>query len=539
MKKQSFIKGSVILIASAIVSKAIGALFKIPLTNMLGGIGISSFSCAYGLFLPVYSVTANGLTTAVAKLTAESCAVGNYKNIKKIRNVSLAIFSAIGLLGMIAVAVMSEFFSDKVAACPDAFLSVLVIAPSVLFGCISAVYRGCCEGMSNMYPTAISQVIESVIRLTAGLGLCAYVLANSQKVLTYFPKGTDITAVASAAAILGISLSTLAGLIVMYIWNTDFEKYSDSQFSTDSRKTICKKIFKIFIPVALGAVITNLTSVIDLTTIIRCLDKAVKTSPDYFSRNYPVSKPEDISEFFYGSYTGLAITVFNLIPSVTNMFGKGILPSLSESFAKNDKIAVKRLSENVIKATAFIGVPSGLGIFVLAKPILYFLFSDRPSEAFVSSQSLAILGIAVIFLSLSVPLFSCFQSAGRADIPAKLMLVGVAVKLSGNLILIPIPQINISGAAISTLLCYFVIFFLCIIIYPKVSDVKPNLFKSLAPSVFSGTACALSAWLAYTNLPFENNISLPLSIATGGIVYLIFSVLCGNIITKRKLNIKN
>ena len=110
MKKQSFMKGSMILIASALISKTIGALFKIPLTNMLGGIGMSSFSCAYGLFLPVYSITANGLTTAVAKLIAENNATGNYRNIKKIRNISLILFSATGLLGMFSILFLSEFF---------------------------------------------------------------------------------------------------------------------------------------------------------------------------------------------------------------------------------------------------------------------------------------------------------------------------------------------------------------------------------------------------------------------------------------------
>jgi len=103
LKKQSFMKGSIILIASALISKTIGALFKIPLTNMLGGIGMSSFSCAYGLFLPVYSVTTNGLTTAVAKLTAENSAVENYKNIKKIRNISLIMYTVMGFTGMLAV----------------------------------------------------------------------------------------------------------------------------------------------------------------------------------------------------------------------------------------------------------------------------------------------------------------------------------------------------------------------------------------------------------------------------------------------------
>ena len=534
MKKQSFMKGSVILIASAIISKIIGALFKIPLTNMLGGVGMSSFGCAYGLFLPVYAVTANGLTTAVAKLTAESCAVGNLANVKKIRNISLLLFSLAGLTGTVITALLAQPFSEKAAACPDAWLSVLVISPSVLLGCITAVYRGCCEGMCNMYPTAVSQIIESVVKFAAGLGFCSYVLNNPQKVLAYLPEGTEIVSAASAAAVLGITVSTLAGTVIMYIWHTDFDNFQKNHIQ-ESAKTICRKIFRIFIPVALGSAVTNLTSVIDLTTIIRCLDKAVKSSPDYFFSNFSFDSAENISEFFYGSFSGLAITIFNLVPSVTNMFGKGILPALSESFFTKDKNAVRHLSESVIKATAFIAVPSGLGIFVLAKPVLMFLFSDRPEECAVSVNSLAILGIAVIFLCLSATFFSCFQSAGRADIPVKLMLCGVAVKLVGNLILIPVPQINISGAAISTLACYLIIFILCVIFYRKISGVNIKIAKTLVPSFFSGIMCSATAWLAYTNLPSDNKIALPVSVLIAGFVYLIFSYLSGNMIIKNKV----
>ena len=277
MKKQSFLKGSVILIASAIIAKAIGALFKIPLTNMLGGVGMSYFSCAYGLFLPVYALTATGLTTAVAKLTAESCAFGNYRNVKKIQKVSLLLFSAAGLAGTVAVAILAGPFSEKIAACPKAELSILMIAPSVFFGCLTAVYRGCWEGMRNMYPTAVSQVIEALVRLAAGLALCSYVLTNPDKVLTHFPEGTDILAVAAAASVLGISLSTLAGTLFLYIRGTGLENNSPEikLGHEESSKTIIKAIFKILIPVALGSIVTNLTSLIDLATIIRCLDKSI------------------------------------------------------------------------------------------------------------------------------------------------------------------------------------------------------------------------------------------------------------------------
>ncbi|MGN0613848.1 MAG: polysaccharide biosynthesis C-terminal domain-containing protein [Porcipelethomonas sp.] len=538
MKKQSFVKGSVILIASAVISKAVGALFKIPLTNMLGGTGMSYFSSAYGLFLPIYAVTANGLTTAVAKLTAESCAFGNYSNIKKIHRISLIIFSAAGLAGTILTAVLAVPFSEKAAACPGAWLSVLMIAPSVLLGCITAVYRGCREGMSNMYPTAVSQVIESLVRLAAGLGLCSFVLNNPEKVLSFLPEGTDLISAAAAAAVLGISLSTLAGTLFMYIGGTGCEKYS-SEGKAESGRKIAGDIFRIFIPVALGAAVTNLTSVVDLTTIVRCLGRAADSDPEYFNKIFSLPDSVNAPEFIYGSFNGLAITIFNLIPSVTNMFGKGILPCISESFARNDRSAVKRLSENVIKATAFIAIPSGLGIFALAGPILNFLFPERTAECAVSARSLAILGIAVIFLSLSFPLFSCFQAAGKADAPVKLMLAGVAVKLSGNLLLIPIPEINISGAAISTLLCYFVIFLLSLIFYIRVTGVKPDILRCLVPPLFSGIMCAVTAWLVYSNLPFRNAISLPAAVIAGGIIYLAASALTGNIPVGRKFRNTN
>ncbi|HOF68140.1 MAG TPA: oligosaccharide flippase family protein, partial [Ruminococcus sp.] len=75
MKKQDFIKGSIILMLSAAIAKMLGALFKIPLTNMLGGVGMGYFSCAYSLFLPIYALTVTGLSSAVARLTAQSTAL--------------------------------------------------------------------------------------------------------------------------------------------------------------------------------------------------------------------------------------------------------------------------------------------------------------------------------------------------------------------------------------------------------------------------------------------------------------------------------
>ncbi len=153
-------------------------------------------------------------------------------------------------------------------------------------------------------------------------------------------------------------------------------------------------------------------------------------------------------------------------------------------------------------------------------------------ECIVSSESLFYLGFAVIFLALSFPVFSMLQAIGRADAPVKIMIAGVIVKFLGNILLIPIPRINVAGAAISTLLCYVLIFILSLIIYSKAAGIRIKIFSILLPPVFSGIMCAVTANLVYNVLPFENLIALPASIAAGGIVYLIFSTLTGNFKSK-------
>ena len=66
MKQQTFWKGSAILLISAMLTKVLGACFKIPLTNVLGGTGMGYFSTAYGLLLPVYALSVTGLSAAVS-----------------------------------------------------------------------------------------------------------------------------------------------------------------------------------------------------------------------------------------------------------------------------------------------------------------------------------------------------------------------------------------------------------------------------------------------------------------------------------------
>ncbi len=541
IRKQNFLKGSVILIASVIITKIISALFKIPVTNMLGGTGMGYFSSAYGLFMPVYAFFVTGMSTAIAEKTAEYSALGMYKSIKKFRKLVLLCFGITGIIGSIIIILTAKYFSYYAIENENAYLSVLATAPSIFFGCIMAVYRGYYEGLRNMYPTAVSQIAESIVKLGAGLFLCTYILENPDKIPEYF-KDCDIYALASAGAVTGIALSTLAGTLFLIVYNIfagdgitrENIKNDSSEFSS---KNALKELFSILIPIALGSLVTNLTSMIDLATIIRCLNNSAEKYPEYFSQRFDFFseiEKDGFSNFAYGSFIGLAVTVFNLVPSVTNMFGKGVLPSVAESWTANDKISLKKHMEDAIKATAFIAVPSGMGICVLAKPVLELLFSSRNNEIEIVSESLSYLGLGVIFLALSFPLFSIFQGTGKAVMPLKIMIVGVAIKFIANIILIPIPQINISGAGISTDLCYLAILILSVIFIQKHTGIKLNLIKILFPSAYGGLLCAVTAVLVYDIT--EMTI---LAILCGGIIYLISVYLSDSKFFNKKITKKS
>ncbi|MGN0653480.1 MAG: polysaccharide biosynthesis C-terminal domain-containing protein [Oscillospiraceae bacterium] len=532
VKKQSFLYGSAILVLSVIITKLIGAFFKIPLTNMLGGTGMGYFSCAYSIFMPVYAISVTGLPVAVAKLVSEALAKGEYQKAYEIKKMSLKLFSVIGIIFMLAEVLFAYPFCKYVAKLPLATPAVILIAPTIFIACITSVYRGYYEGLSNMYPTAVSQTIEGIVKIIVGLFLAYKILeiaqSNTETVniisnMLNISNTTEeiLPAISAAAAVMGITISSLCGMIFLVFRDKMSKKYIIGQ--NNSSKSIKKSLIEIAFPVAIGSLVTSLTTLADLGTITSSIERIVDKHPEYFA--YLNLNRSEISGFFYGSFSGLAITVFNLVPSVVNMFGKGIFPSLSEAKALNDNTKIRKCIEKALLTASFFAIPSGFGISILSKEILLFLFKEKTYEIAISYNSLSILGIGVIFLSLTTTVFSMLQAVGRADIPLKIMILGTIIKIFGNILLVPIPNININGAAVSTTISYMIM--LVISITSLLKETRVNIEKSAKIKIliisYSSILCALTAKILNTVLinHVSDRINLLLSIVLGGFIYLI------------------
>lgn len=493
---------------SAAAAKVLGALFKIPLTNMLGGVGMSCFSAAYSLFMPVYALTVTGISSAVAKMTAQSAALGMHENALRIRRTALLIFSAVGLIGSAFIFLLAKPFSLYIADSPEAETAVMTIAPAVLFGCISAVERGYYEGLCNMYPTALSQVVEGFVKVGAGLFLCGAVIHHSELVAEYFPRYDTRTA-AAAAGILGVTLSTLGSALFFAVLRSFVRPEVSSDRTVLSDRIIARELIRTALPIGTGAVVTNISALIDMWTIIALV------RPSVLPEGVTVA---DYPHFVYGSFAGIALTVFNLVPSVTNMLGKGALTCVTSAWECCDRRLLQRNTSQIMLSAAFISVPAAFGIAALAPSILGTLFPMQTDEAMLCVAPLRLLMAGMVLVCMTYPLFSMLQGIGKAALTLKIMLVGTAVKLVGNVALIPL--MNINGAALSTSLSCLVMFVWAASAYFGITKMRADV-RSLLGILYSGIMCGAAALLVSGMLPDSTPLRvLILSAAAGGGVFI-------------------
>lgn len=547
MKKQGFLYGSAVLAASAVIVKVLGALFRIPLANMLGGTGMGYFSAAYSVFMPVYAVSVTGLPAAAAKCTADHAARGDEAGAEQVKRASLRLYGLVGITAMLVIMAAAVPFCRLSGMDMYALPAIAMIAPSVLAGCLVSVYRGYFEGRRNMLPTAVSQVIEGAVKLILGLSLCGGCMymagVHPDKFLRITGcEGRGITAeqaavpFGAAAAALGITLSSFAGLIYMII--ADRKKGRVSAESSGKSGEILSELLSVALPASVGALIVNLTSTIDLVTVIGSLKRTVSSYPELFRNltSMGISR-EQLPNFIYGSFTGLAVTVFNLVPAVTNMFGKSMLPAAAAAKSAGDASRLSECSWGVMLASALVSVPAGIGIAFMGEDILNFLFAGCNAEISVCSASMIYLGLAVPFVSMSSAGAAVLQAAGRADIPVKLMAAGVVIKLTGNILLTAVPSLNVTGAAISTLLCYIFIFIMTVIYMRKYAELKKSCMTAIITKTWAaGMLCGAGAFTMSNVLSgqLDGRLCTLLSCFWGGIIYIIVTYFSG-IITKKSL----
>ena len=545
-RSQSFLKGAMVLGSSMIIVKLMGMIYKILLSNQFGGVGTGLFNSAYALYNPLFMLSTAGFPIAISRMVSESVTKKRYHDVKQIHRVSVPIFVIAGCLCFLAM-VLGSFIYIKLINADNAIFAMLCLSPTIFFGCLMSIYRGYFEGMRNMVPTAISEIIEAACKLF--LGLAASLLVTKYGMGQYAKTGyvfgvkcaneieaqSAIIPIAIGAAITGISVGSLLGFVFLFI---RYKKGGDGITAEELKSspkprragTTLRIMVKTAIPIGLGSIIMSLADMIDSTLVQIRINNIMQTDPKALLDVYGSLIPDNVyyanetHTFLYGCY-GIALTLMMLVTAVTQVFGTTALPSVTAAWTSGNKIQLKKSMETVMRVTTLVTIPSGIGMSVLAEPLLSMIYhgSGVADEVEIGSKVLTVMGISVIFIATSTPLCSMLQAVGRMDVPLKLFTIGMCIKILVNYILVGIPEINIQGANIGSIVCYGFVTVMALFMLCRQTKVVPDFVSIFIKPLLAGLVCGAAAFFSEIlyDIFFKQTIATMLSIVTAIIAYII------------------
>lgn len=516
-REQNLTQAGTILLLSAIIVKLIGALFKIPLSSdyALGDLGFGYFSAVYDLYTPIYTLALSGFPVAIAKITADMTSKNDINSEARLH------FSALKLVFLIGIIVTFLFCAITFPMIllqsenKSAVFGIIAIAPSVIICSLVSVYRGYFEGRKNMFPPAISNIIEALGKLV--LGLLGAIITI---------KLTKNPALASAAALLGITLGTVVSLIYIKLrYNKDNRFACVSDENKKYHSGMRKELLAIIIPVAIASLSMGIVGLIDSVTLRPLLSSLLQKNTDYgeillAGTSYKDVGISEIPTIIYG-IKSKAHTLFHLAPTLTMAFGIGAVPLVTHYFAVNDRKNVKNNVDSCLKFSAVLSMPIALGCAFLSFGIMTLLFSDL--SATLGGRILQIYSVASLFAALTIPTTALLQGISRQKEALISIGTGIILKLILNFVLVPTISFNVYGAVIASAVCFGVTFILNLLFLIKGLGFVPDIMGSIIKPLIAALICTVTAH--FIGNAIKTNFGTVLAICCAGVIYIVLILL--------------
>lgn len=444
MKNKTFIKGAAILVICNLIGKVIGAVYRIPLAQIVGGVGMGQYQLVFPLYCLILTISTSGIPIAISKLVAEFNAEKRQADSKRLLKISLLILSGLSVFGALLVALGARVISN-LQGNPSVYVCYYAIAPAIVFVGILSALRGYFQGNLLMFPTAVSGLIEQLVKMILGL-LFATKLVHL---------GVEY---AVLGALMGISISEFAACLFLAICYFAYSRKlsKNSLESSRSYRFLSKQLLSLSVPITLGGLVSPITSMVDSLLVVNLLMMGGMSN---FS-----------ATTMLGLQSGVVEPLLNLPVVIAISLTTVLLPSLS-SISKQSKSSaepngkyefggeVKSLIERTFQITLSISIACAICFVIFGSQMLEFLYgkSFRVDEIFTATKLLFLGSVNVLLLSLVQVTAGALQALGKPKYPVLALLAGCAIKVVLDIILIGLTRVGILGAAISGIVCYFVV----------------------------------------------------------------------------------
>jgi len=473
--QKSFAKGAAILGGMGLVSKIIGAVYTIATTNIVGTHGMSYYTTAFPVYTFLLAISSAGLPVAISKMVSERTALNDYKAAHEVFRKAIKAMVAIGLVTTIFMVVFSTPIATILGR-PDASLAIKAIAPSLFFVAIISALRGYFQGMQQMMPTAMSQVIEQAGKVAVGL-LLAWLWIGKGEIY------------GAAGAVLGITVSELFAFIYLLILYRvripDFKKEIKSVHHDDLTKNIGRKLIYLAAPIIVGACAMPLVQLADTAIITNTLN----SMKSVMLLGQEVILNSRIVDSLFSLLTAYVNPIVNMPAVFSLALAVSLVPSISASKARNDLSGISNKAGIGIKLSVLIGLPCAAGLYLLATPIIHLLYAGlKGNDLMIAGNLMGIMALAVLFLTILQTMTGILQGLGKTYLPVINLFIGICVKILISILFIRMPEVNIRGAAYGTVACYAIAALLDVICVIKYAKAKPRILNDFIRPILA-TAC--------------------------------------------------
>ena len=434
------IQGSILAMAS-IISRVIGLLYRLPMTDIIGDTGNNYYSTAFEIYNIMLIISSYSLPLAVSKLVSARMAKKERKQAYQVLKGSLLFAVISGLTVTIIVFFGAELFSSLLQT-PLSSIALKVLAPALVVVAILGVLRGFFQGLGTMVPSAVSQVIEQIVNAIISIW-AAYVL---------FQYGTKIGTVVgdpehygpaygAAGGTLGTNLGAVAALLFMLfvflVYMRIFKKkmMREKNVEVDSFSYTMKILVVTIIPVLLSTTIYNISGILDMAVF-----KNIAKIQGYTS---------DEIDVWWGVFSGKYKVLINVPISIASAMAASSVPTLTKSFEEGNMKGVRSQINAAMRFVMVIAVPCCVGLAVLAKPIFLLLFAGTAETADMGSSMMWVGACAVIFYSMSTLSNGLLQGIDKLTVPVKNAVFALVTHLLLLVVLMIFFKLNIYAVVIS------------------------------------------------------------------------------------------
>ena len=504
---QTTTKGFAILSIASIINKFFSIIYVPVLTLIVGNYGNGIINSGYTIYILMYGLSNAGIPVAISKLVSERIALDDYMNSQRILKAASVIMITFGLVFGATLALSAHWISIHYCHEPKTYLMLLAISPALCFTSISSIFRGYFQGRLNMIPTGVSQIIEQGINSLLTIVFAAiFIKYGIEKAAAGTTIGTSVGAMGAAVFLL------ITFLLNKNEISKDMEDPGYPE-NTISYKTIVKQILSYSFPAVLGIIAMNLNNIIDLNLCSQRL----------MSAGFNQTQATEL----YGILTSQYQKLLNMPLAAMSALPAALIPSLGTALARKDTVQFERKVNESFRISLIIALPSAVGLAVLAKPVITFVFfNNNQGSDLMQIGSWLIIINAIIYVQNAILI-----SIGKPYFPPINLIIGMIFKTIMNYFLIGIPYINIKGAIISSAIGYLIACILNQVTIAKHTSIKSNfkslMIKPIICSAIMGIAafgvnfiiCFLLKDIIKHNI-LRNDIAVLISIAIGAFLYL-------------------